>query len=460
MFSVQEILTATSGKLLSGKEDGIVRGLSIDSRQVKKNQVFVAVKGEIFDGHDFIANVIGLGVKVVVVHKPVVIPQPGVTVILVKDTTKALGDLARSHRQRFKVPVIAITGSAGKTTTKEMIGAVLSKKFNVLKNEGTQNNHIGVPLTLFKLRSSHDVVVMECGTNQPGDILWLADVLRPTAVVFTNIGESHLERLGTPQGVLKEKWVLMKYLPKGAFVIINGDDPLLSKAAAKVSKTHHVIRYGIHRPADLQANAVIVSGAASLRFSVSGKTVELHSCGINNVYNSLAAYACGDMLGVKQSAIASALAGFEFPQGRGQILRLGKGWLLNDAYNANPVSMRSALQTLQAVSVPGKKIAVLADMLELGPLSKQLHGSIGKLAASMDVDVLITVGKLAKEIGVQAKRSCKRTRVVACAEVEGAKAELAKLFENGDAVLVKGSRRMKMEHVVEFLLESPQAVLN
>ncbi len=460
MFSIKDILSATQGKLLSGKDTRIARGVSIDSRQVTKSQVFIAVKGEIFDGHDFVLDVAAKGVKVIVVHKPVILPQQDVVLILVKDTTKALGDLARSYRLRFNIPVIAITGSAGKTTTKEMVAAVLGRKYRVLKNEGTQNNHIGVPLTLFKLRPTHDIVVMECGTNQPGDIPWLADVLRPTAAVFTNIGESHLERLGSPAGVLKEKWTLTRSLPKAAQVIINGDDPLLSKQADGVKGQWKIIRYGIDHPAAFRAQAVAVAGATSLRFTVLGKSIELHSCGINNVYNSLAAYACGVSFGVNPSDIAASLRKFEFPQGRGQILRLGKGWLLNDAYNANPVSMRSALQTLEAIAVTGKKIVVAADMLELGARSEQLHASIGALAATMGIDVLITVGKLAKGMGQEARRRSKQMTVVICTDVEAAKEHLAKIFNNGDAVLVKGSRRMKMEHVVEFLLESPQAVLH
>ncbi len=460
MFSIKEIIAATNGKLLSGKAEGKVMGVSIDSRQVKANQLFIAVKGEIFDGHDFIKDVVLRGIKVIVVHKDVAVPQGNVSVILVKDTTKALGDLARFYRLRFKIPVIAITGSAGKTTTKEMIAAVLSRKHKVLKNEGTQNNHIGVPLTLFKLKPSHSIVVMECGTNQPGDIPWLSDVLRPTAAVFTNIGESHLEKLGSPSGVLKEKWTLTQFLPKGSPVIINADDVLLSKKAAPSKRKYKVITYGIYKSATLQANTIIVHGATSMTFAVSGKSIELHSCGINNVYNSLAAYACGITFGVKPVDIVAALGAFEFPQGRGQILKLGRGWLLNDAYNANPVSMRSALQTLEAMSVSGKKIVVAADMLELGKQSATLHASIGALMARLHVDVLITVGALARHIGVEARRKNKRMTVVACKDVEGAKMHLAKLFENGDALLVKGSRRMKMENVVEFLLESPQAVLH
>jgi UDP-N-acetylmuramyl pentapeptide synthase len=203
MFTIPEILEATRGTLLQGPARGRVSSVCIDSRVVQKGEVFIAIKGEVFDGHDFIDNVTVKGVRVVVVHKPVQVKDPKVSVILVKDTVRALGDMARFHRQRFKIPVIAISGSAGKTTTKEMIFAVLSRKYKVLKNEGTQNNHIGVPLALLKLKTGHQIVVLEFGTNQPGDIVWLSCVARPNLAVFTNIGESHLEKLKTIEGVFK-----------------------------------------------------------------------------------------------------------------------------------------------------------------------------------------------------------------------------------------------------------------
>ncbi len=459
MFSVSEIINATQGRLVQGTGRERVRDVSIDSRRVKKGEVFIAVKGEIFDGHDFLADVIARGVRVVVVHRPVKVSNDKVDVILVQDTTRALGDVARFHRLRFKAPVIALTGSAGKTTTKEMIAAVLSCKYRVLKNEGTQNNHIGVPLTLLKLKPAHQIVVLECGTNQPGDIPWLADVSRPDVVVFTNIGESHLEKLKTPLGVLKEKWALTKFMPKAGRVIVNGDDAHLNKHIKLAAKSFDIISYGIESKAKLQARDIALSGGRSLVFHVAGKSVELNSCGINNVYNALAAYACGLLFAVPVADIAHALKRFEFPAGRGQILKLGRGWLINDAYNANPVSMRSALQTLAALAVEGKKIVVAADMLELGQRAQALHKALGAQAARSSVDVLITVGKLARHIALGAKAANKGIKVVACRDVDEAQQHLARIFSNGDAVLIKGSRRMKMEQVVEFLLASPKASL-
>ncbi|MDE2221869.1 MAG: UDP-N-acetylmuramoyl-tripeptide--D-alanyl-D-alanine ligase [Candidatus Omnitrophica bacterium] len=456
MFTIQEILKAVKGDLLQGPARGRCVSVSIDSRHVKKGQLFIAIKGEVFDGHDFIDQVTARGVQTLVVHRPIEVKDPRASVILVKDTAHALGDVARYHRLRFKIPVIALTGSAGKTTTKEMVAAVLGCRYKVLKNEGTQNNHIGVPLTLLKLRPSHRIVVLECGTNQPGDIAWLADVARPTVAVFTNIGASHLEKLKTTAGVLREKWRLTTFLGRKDKVILNADDVLLSKQQKRLRHPFKIMTFGINAKADWTAHAIHVHAGRYLKFRMGDRSFELNSCGINHVYNALAAFACGRLFKVPSRDIARALSLFEFPQGRGQILRLGKGWMINDTYNANPVSMNSALQTLQAIETRGQRIFVAADMLELGGKSRLLHQALGKSVVKAGVDVLITVGTMARLAARKARQLDKKIKVFACADAHSAQKYLAKIFHNGDAVLVKGSRRMKMEEVAEFLLASPK----
>jgi UDP-N-acetylmuramoyl-tripeptide--D-alanyl-D-alanine ligase len=455
MFTINEILEATKGTLVQGPAGLHVRSVCIDSRIVKKGELFIAVKGEVFDGHDFIDAVLAQGVRVLVVHKPVKFKDPKISVIRVEDTTRALGDIARFHRLRFKIPVIALTGSAGKTTTKEMIAAILSRKYKVLKNEGTQNNHIGVPLTLLKLKAIHQMVVLECGTNQPGDIVWLADVARPGFAVFTNIGESHLEKLKTISGVFKEKWTLTSFMTAKDTVIINADDAFLSQQTRK-KNIFKIITYSIKARADWKASDVNIVSRRYLNFQVDGKIVALNSCGVNNVYNALAAVCCGVFFKVPYHDIVQALKSFEFPQGRGQIVRLGQGWLINDTYNANPVSMRSALQTLMAIETRLKRIFVVAGMLELGSQSKALHQAMGRAIGATGVDVLITVGPLAGLMAAHPKRRNKKMQVFTCRDVESAQKCLAKVFHNGDAVLIKGSRRMQMEQVAEFLLASPK----
>ncbi len=455
MFTIHDILTATRGQLLQGPAKGRVSSVCIDSRVIKKGGLFIAVKGEIFDGHDFIDAVIGRGVRVVIVHKPVPVQDPRISVILVRDTTRALGDVARFHRLRFKIPVLALTGSAGKTTTKEMIAAVLGRTHKVLKNEGTQNNHIGVPLTLLKLKPAHRIVVLECGTNQPGDIIWLADVARPSMAVFTNIGASHLEKLKSIDGVLEEKWALTRFLGRRDAVLVNADDPCLAKKF-RPKNAFKVLAYGIKSKARWQASKIRILSGGQLSFQVNGHTVTLNTCGVTHVYNALAAFACGVLFKVPVKKIVAALQSFAFPQGRGQILRLGRGWLINDTYNANPVSMRSALQTLQAIETSSQRIFVAADMLELGGQARALHRSISPAIAAAGVDVLITVGPLAKHLAADLGPGQEKIQVFACADPESAQKCLAGVFQNGDAVLIKGSRRMRMEQVAEFLLAGPK----
>jgi UDP-N-acetylmuramoyl-tripeptide--D-alanyl-D-alanine ligase len=340
-----------------------------------------------------------------------------------------LGHLARFHRLRFKIPVIALTGSAGKTTTKEMIGAVLSKKYEILKNEGTQNNHIGVPLTLLKLKPSHKIIVLECGTNQPGDIVWLADIARPTVALFTNIGESHLEKLKSTLGVLKEKWNLTKYLDSKGVVIYNEDDPLLKKAV-KGSKWRTI--------------------GFSLK-SADRKKLPPKFASSDRCANALAAYTCGQLFGVAHKDIYNALDHFKFPPGREEIFYFKDRWVVNDTYNANPVSMRSAIEMLSTFSAPGQKIMVAADMLELGSQSKKLHGSIGEAIAKSKINVLVTVGELAKHIASKAKKNSKQLSVFTYNDIDSAANQLTSMFQKGDVILVKGSRGMKMERLVERL---------
>ncbi|MBI3602276.1 MAG: UDP-N-acetylmuramoyl-tripeptide--D-alanyl-D-alanine ligase [Candidatus Omnitrophica bacterium] len=432
MFTIDELIKATQGRLVQGPAKGSVRSACIDSRLIKKDQLFIAIKGDIFDGHDFITDVVAKGVRVLLVHKPVAMTNPGVSVIAVHDTTRALGHLARFHRLRFKVPVIALTGSAGKTTTKEMITGVLNKKYRVLKNEGTQNNHIGVPMTLLRLRPSHEIVVLECGTNQPGDIAWLADITRPTVVLFTNIGESHLEKLKNKQGVLREKWNLTKFMDRKGAVIFNQDDPLLRKTVERFDG--RLIAFSLHNK---------IKQKLPFRFSSS-----------NRCSNALAAYVCGRLFHVPHIDIYKTLDSFKFPSGREEVIHLKDRWLINDTYNANPVSMRSAIEMLNDFATPHQRIMVAADMLELGSQSRKLHESIGSVIAQSKINVLITVGHLARHMALQVKKEARQLLVFTYNDIESAAKELIKIFVPGDVVLIKGSRDMRMERLVEHLKHS------
>lgn len=450
MFTVNDILRATNGTLISGDLKGKVSGVSIDSRSIRKSDLFVAIKGERLDGHDFVKQVSRKGVRVFVVHQSVYVPDRRATVIKVDDTTKALGHLARFHRLKFDIPVVAITGSAGKTTTKEMIAAVLRKKYRVLANEGTQNNHIGVPLTLLKLGSQHQVAVIEAGTNQPGDIPWLAEITRPTMAVLTNIGESHLEKLKTLGGVYREKIHLAKVVDSGGYVIFNNDDVHLKKIPAEKFSARPV-SYAVRAKGSYKAAGVKIKASAGLAFTCDKKPYFLKTFSGDMAYNALAAIACGRILNVPYKDIQNALKGFRFDRGRQELVDRKGLTVINDSYNANPVSMRSAVATLDAYPARGRRILICADMLELGRNSRILHQKVGECVAASKIDVLMTVGDQARCILESAHR-CKPSMVVfGFSKAQELEDYLHVLCQKGDVVLVKGSRRMKMETVVEFL---------
>lgn len=453
MFTVQEVLTATQGKLVAGDPCGRIRGISIDSRVIRSRDLFIAIKGERFDGHEFIAQVVNKGVRVLLVHKPVKVRNRRITVIEVEDTTKALGLLASYHRLKFEIPVIAITGSAGKTTTKEMIAAVLRKKYRVLANEGTQNNHIGVPLTLLKLRLRHQAAVIETGTNQPGDIPWLAKITSPTIAVLTNIGESHLEKLKTLSGVYREKIHLAKSIGIEGCVVFNNDDPYL-KNIPNEKISGHCVPFSINSKGLYCAKDVKIRSFSGLTFSCDKKSFFLKTFSCDMAYNALAAIACGRILNVPVKDIQNALKDFRFDRGRQEIIEKKGLTIFNDTYNANPVSMRSAVATLDAYPARGRRILICADMLELGKNARVLHEKIGECVAASKVDVLMTVGDQARWILEVAHRHNPELAVFGFAKPHELQDYLQVLCQKGDVVLVKGSRRMNMETVVEFLSKS------
>lgn len=450
MLTVQQIIEATGGQLVMGCSNARVNGVSIDSRTVRKKDLFVAIKGERLDGHDFIGQVVRQGVRVLLVHKPVKVNLKNISVIRVKDTTRALGYLARYHRMRFDIPLVAITGSAGKTTTKEMIAAVLRKRYKVLANEGTQNNHIGVPLTLLKLRREHQAAVIETGTNQPGDIPWLAEIAHPTIAVMTNIGESHLEKLRTLGGVYREKIHLAKAVDKAGYVIVNNDDGYL-RLVHQARLRARVVTFAVNSKADHRAKGLCIKPARGLFFYCHKKPFFLKTFSCDMAYNALAAIACGRILKVPVRDIQGALRDFRFAGGRQEIIEKKGLTVINDTYNANPVSMRSAIATLNDYPASGRRILICADMLELGKDSRILHQKVGECVAASNVDVLMTVGDQARWILETAHRLKPALVVFGFTKAPELEDYLQVLCQRGDAVLVKGSRRMKMEAAVEML---------
>lgn len=453
MLKVNEILQATQGRLVQGEPDQGLGGVSINSRTLTRKDAFIAIRGHRFDGHRFIQHAVRQGAGAVIVSRPYKVNRD-VSVIHVKDTTVALGRIAAWHRQKFNVPVIAITGSAGKTSTKEYIATVLASQFQVLKNVKSENNHIGVPLTLLKLRPSHSMVIVELGTNRPGDIAWLSEITRPTMAVFTNIGDAHLQGLRNKSGVFHEKKQIIKYLPRQSPVVINADDPYLRRLPIQ-HRPYRFMTYSIERPSDYQARSIRRLSRQKMRFTVRRQTCVLPTAPRHNIYNALAAICCGRIWGIRYNVIKQRLRKRIALPGRQKMVRAGGIHVIDDTYNANPLSLNSAVRTLDSFPVRSgaHKILICADMLELGHGSRDIHEKMAQGMAGSTVSHLITKGNHARVIAETLRNMDAPIETFHGRSFPSIYKKIGQWVSSGDVVLVKGSRSMKMEKVVHFLQE-------
>jgi UDP-N-acetylmuramoyl-tripeptide--D-alanyl-D-alanine ligase len=459
MFKVNELLEAAQARLLQGRKDTAVSGISTDSRTIRPKEAFIAIKGVTFDGHDFIDEAIKKGAGSVIIQAAGIklqIPKD-VSVIKVKDTTRSLGDIARFQRKRFDIPVVAITGSNGKTTTKEMIAHVLSRRFKVLKNEGTKNNQIGLPLTLLNLNSHHDIVVLELGTNHPGEIGYLANICLANIGIITNIGPSHLEYLHNLKGVLKEKYALIGNLEKPYIAILNKDDSLLKAKIIQKTKKPFILSLGIKNKSDFFVSDIKSSfypakwTSPKLHFLVNLKhKFTLKTLAYYNIYNALAAITVARTFGMEYKEIAARLADFDFPQMRFDFVEFNKIRFIDDTYNSNPLSLKGALDILNNLKTKGRKIFIMGDMLELGEHKELFHGQAGRRVSGI-CDIFITVGKLSN-LAAKTARSCGLDikNIFTCESAQEAGEILFNkvLPKKEDIILVKGSRLMKMEEIL------------
>ncbi|MCM8801224.1 MAG: UDP-N-acetylmuramoyl-tripeptide--D-alanyl-D-alanine ligase [Candidatus Omnitrophica bacterium] len=448
MFKLKELIKATEGILIGDFRDFLIKGISIDSRTIKRQQAFVAIKGKNFDGHDFIKEAIAKGASCVIIEKLSDI-KTKIPFIKVKDTIKALGDIARFQRRRFDLPVIAVTGSNGKTTTKEMLAFVLSRRFKVLKNEGTKNNQIGLPLSLFELSHNYKIAVLELGTNHIGEIDYLSKICLPNLGIITNIGPSHLEYLGSLEGVFKEKYSLIENLKEPYLGFLNADDRFLRTKIDNKTLKPFIISFGIKNNADFSASKIKVS-QNKVEFQVNQKyKVSLNTLGYHNVYNTLAVIAVARIFGLNYKEIILSLKEFQFPAGRLRLIKLNNINFIDDTYNSNPLSLREALNTLRNLTIRGRKIFIMGDMLELGNLSNRFHYQAGPEVAST-CDVLITVGELSRLTAEMVnKLGFNRNNIFICnSSMEARDVLFNKITpDKNDIVLVKGSRAIQMERV-------------
>ena len=429
--------------------------LCLDSRNIEKGSVFFALSGVNFDAHQFVGEAISRGALMGIVNKEKVQENNFIAYAPVEDTTKALLQLAKGYQKRFQLKKVAITGSNGKTTTKEMVRCVLEKKFKTLATNGNYNNHIGVPLTLFRLKHSDEVAVIEMGTSGKNEIHPLSMATEPHIAVITNIGASHLENLGSLEGVFKEKLSITDGFKNKGLLIVNADDAYLGKL--RNTKRYDLLTFGIRRGIIKPENLSFDENACA-SFKLGRFKIHLNVPGVHNVYNALAAFAVGISLKVPKTEIVQALNEFQATGMRMEI-KNGNGFkIISDCYNANPNSTRMALQTLGNFKKSNSKILVLGDMLELGENSKQLHQDIGALIPEYDFDFLLTIGNQAKEIGIAAqKKGMNKNKIRHFENCNDLIVFLESIVSLDDIILVKGSRGMHLERVVDALTKMPLA---
>lgn len=453
MRSVAEI---TGGHLMQNGASVEFQGISTDSRTLQPGDLFIPLRGDNYDGHDYLTQAIQNGAAACLSEE--MIGGLLVPVVKVADTLKALGDLAAAMRRQFSGPVVGITGTSGKTTCKEMLAAILKHDGPGLKSAGNFNNLIGVPLTLFGLKSEHCWAVVEMGMSARGEIARLAEIAAPNIGLITNVGAGHLENFEEISGVAMAKGELFICLPPDGVALINADDPEVCRLP--VANGVRKVLFGARADADVRADKVVAeNGSVSFDLSIDGLTqrVLLHLPGRHNVSNALGAAAAATVLGISLQDISAGLEAFKPCPGRMELVELpGDIVILEDSYNANPLSVHAALDALHDLGAAGHRIAVLADMLELGPTAPELHQQIGSIAAER-TDRLFTYGALAEEIARGAvDAGLPVDKVCVANSHEELSARLIEVLETGDRVLIKGSRGMRMEKITDSLRMSKQ----
>lgn len=439
ILTLSEIAYACSGTAFGDAE---VNAVCIDTRKITKGCLFICIKGARFDAHEFADEALEKGAAAVIIDEDI---TPKGAYVKVENTAEALLTLGGYYRSKFDIPVVALTGSVGKTTTKEFTHIVVNAEYNAIKTQGNLNNEIGLPQMLFQIDNSVEAAVIEMGMNHFGEISRLVAATKPTIGLITNIGVSHIENLGSREGILKAKLEITEGLEEGAPLILNGDDDMLSTVK---DDRHKLYFYGIHNGDFKADNITEGEGTTSFIIRYFGKSqqVTIPTIGIHNVYNALAAFAVGYFLDVDAQTAAAALSTYAPAGMRQRVVRVGKITSIEDCYNASPDSMRAALKTLHDIK-GNKKIAVLGDMLELGDYAEQAHTEVGKMAAENQVDYLLAYGSDAEYYVSAAKQNgCKNAYLFD--DKSALSEKLLEIADDNDAVIFKGSRGMKLEDVI------------
>lgn len=452
-LTISELLFATKGKLVNGNENNSINDIVIDSRKANEENIFVAIVGESLDGHNFMQAAYEKGCKNFIKNQSSSIKIDGsdINLIEVEDTTIALGDISKYYKEKFNIPYIGVTGSVGKTTTRDMVYSAVSSRFKTLKNQGNLNNHFGVPLTLFNLDKSYECSVIEMGMSGFNEIEYLANIVDPKIGVISNIGLSHVENLGSQEGILKAKMEITSKFGKDNILVVNGDDKFLS--TLKNEDYDFTIKtFGFNKDNDIYCEShELTEEDITFVCVINGKKEEIFipTVGEHNIYNAMAAILVGMSLDLSMEEIKDGLKNYTATKMRLDIIKNDKMTIINDAYNASPDSMQAALKILGRYKE--RRIAILGDMFEMGELAEYGHRLVGESTIN-NVDVLITIGKDSKFIGDEAESlGFNQDNIHHFETKEDAINKIDNLLKEKDIILVKASRGMKLEKIVEYL---------
>ena len=452
-LTISELVSATNGRLVFGNESDCIIDVVIDSRKANKDNVFVAVIGENLDGHKFMQSAYENGCKTFIKNasSSIKLNSSDINLIEVEDTQIAVGNIAKYYKEKFDIPYIGVTGSVGKTTTRDMIYATVSSRFNTLKNEGNLNNHFGVPLTLFNLDESYECAVIEMGMSNFKEIEYLANIVKPRIGVISNIGLSHIENLGSQEGILEAKMEIATNFNESNTLVVNGDDKFLATLKEK-NLNYSLKTFGFNKNNDIYCESYEMN-EEDLTFTcyIDGKKEEIFipTVGEHNIYNAMAAILVGKELNISLDDIKKGLKNFKATKMRLDIIKNNKMTIINDAYNASPDSMEAALKILGRYK--NRKVAILGDMFEMGEHSEYGHRLVGRYAID-NTDLLVAIGKDAIFMCDEAKSlGFDESNIYYFNTKEEAIENIDRLIKEDDVVLVKASRGMQLEKIVEYL---------
>lgn len=451
---VNDVIRLCNGKLLCGDKDLVLNNFSTDTRKINSGDVYVGIVGEKFDGNDFYEDAIKMGASCLILSKEPKDYKKDITIIIVEDTLKCLQELAKYKRSLYDIPVIAITGSSGKTSTKDIVYSVVSKKYKACKTQGNYNNHLGVPLTILSLKDDDEALVIELGMNHFGEISLLSNIAMPTMSIITNIGTSHIDNLGSMEGIRKAKLEILEGMT-GKNVIINGDDKMLIPVLDELKNNYDVKTVSIDNDGDYKG-INLVEDVFSSKFDIESKLNDIivNVGGKVYVYNAIVAYVVGKLLNINDSDIKEGIADFKLSFHRLEKKMMSNGVIvIDDTYNANPEAVRASISILSRVK-DRRRILIFGNMFGLGEYTEELHSELGKDVVDNNINILVTIGDYAKLVGESAiSLGMNKDNVINFKEEMECYQFLDELIDSNDIILVKGSHAMNMVNIVNHLVK-------